>query len=163
MVSTDDRGRQLKDLLGQRIVIIDGAMGTMIQTYKLEERDFRGERLISHPYDLKGDSDLLCVTRPDVIESIHLQFLEAGADIIETNTFNANAISQSDYKLESLVYEMNLAAARVARKAVGAVMAKDPGRPRFVAGSLGPANKTASMSPDVNNPAYRAVTFDQLD
>jgi len=163
MVSTDDRGRQLKDLLGQRIVIIDGAMGTMIQTYKLEERDFRGERLISHPCDLKGDSDLLCVTQPDVIESIHLQFLEAGADIIETNTFNANAISQSDYKLESLVYEMNLAAARVARKAVGAVMAKDPGRPRFVAGSLGPANKTASMSPDVNNPAYRAVTFDQLD
>ena len=162
MINSDVRRQQLRDLLDQRIVIIDGAMGTMVQGYKLEERDFRGERLLSHPCDLKGDNDLLSLTRPDIIESIHHQFLEAGADIIETNTFNSTVISQADYKLESLVYEINLAAAKVARKAVEAAMAKDPGRPRFVAGSLGPTNKTASMSPDVNNPAYRAVTFDQL-
>ena len=162
MFNSKDRRQQLRDLLGQRIVIIDGAMGTMIQGYRLEERDFRGERLLNHPCDLKGDNDLLSLTRPDIIESIHYQFLEAGADIIETNTFNSTAISQADYQLESLVYEINLAAAKVARKAVEAAMAKDPGRPRFVAGALGPTNKTASMSPDVNNPAYRAVTFDQL-
>ena len=162
MVNSDGRRQQLRDLMDQRIVIIDGAMGTMIQGYKLEERDFRGERLLNHPSDLKGDNDLLSLTRPDIIESIHRQFLEAGADIIETNTFNSTVISQADYKLESLVYEINLAAAKVARKAVEAAMASDPSRPRFVAGSLGPTNKTASMSPDVNNPAYRAVTFDQL-
>ncbi|MFN8009121.1 MAG: methionine synthase [Terriglobia bacterium] len=162
MNNSGTSGQQLRDLLSQRIVIIDGAMGTMIQGYKLEEKDFRGQRLADHPVDLKGDNDLLCLTRPDVIEAIHRQFLEAGADIIETNTFNSTRISQADYQLESLVYEINLAAAKVARQAVSAVMAADPSRPRFVAGSLGPMNKTASMSPDVNNPAYRAVTFDQL-
>ena len=155
-------GELLKKILHERIVVIDGAMGTMIQGFKLGEADYRGQQFANYSCDLKGNNDLLCITQPDIIEQIHRQFLEAGADIIETNTFNANAISMADYGLESLAYDLNLAAAKVARRAAEAVTAKDPSRPRFVAGAIGPANKTASLSPNVNDPAFRAVTFDQL-
>ncbi|HEV2720364.1 MAG TPA: homocysteine S-methyltransferase family protein, partial [Thermoanaerobaculia bacterium] len=151
-----DRTAELRDLLSRRIVILDGAMGTMIQRYKLDEAAYRGERFASHPRDLKGANDLLCLTRPSVIEEIHRQYLEAGADIIETNTFNAQAISMSDYGLESICYEINLEAARIARSAA------DTYGNRFVAGAMGPTNRTASLSPDVNNPAFRGVSFDEL-
>ena len=157
-----DRTCRLEDLLRRRIVILDGAMGTMIQTYELDEAGYRGDQFAGHPQDLKGNNDLLCLTRPEIVEAIHRQYLEAGADIIETNTFNSTAISMADYKLEDLVYELNVAGASLARKAADAAMAKDPSRPRFVAGAIGPTNRTASMSPDVNNPAFRAVTYDQL-
>ena len=157
-----DRTCRLEDLLRRRIVILDGAMGTMIQTYKLDEAGYRGDQFAGHPQDVKGNNDLLCLTRPEIVEAIHRQYLEAGADIIETNTFNSTAISMADYKLEDLVYELNVAGASLARKAADAAMAKDPSRPRFVAGAIGPTNRTASMSPDVNNPAFRAVTYDQL-
>ncbi len=155
-----DRTAELHDLLRRRILILDGAMGTMIQRYKLDEAAYRGERFASHPRDLKGANDLLCLTRPSVIEEIHRQYLEAGADIIETNTFNAQAISMSDYGLESVCYEINLEAAKIARRAADAVSTKE--RPRFVAGAMGPTNRTASLSPDVNNPAFRGVSFDEL-
>ena len=152
----------LNGLLKEKILFLDGAMGTMIQRYKLEEEDFRGEHFKDHHIDLKGNNDLLCLTRPEIITEIHKQYLEAGADIIETNTFNANRLSQSDYELEHIVPELNIAAARVARTAVDEFMAENPDRLCFVAGALGPANKTASISPDVNDPAYRGVTFDEL-
>ena len=152
----------LEEILKTRIVILDGAMGTMIQTYKLDEAGFRGQRLADHPRDVKGCNDLLNITRPDIVEEIHQQYLEAGADLIETNTFNSTSISMSDYRLEPLVYELNVAGAKAARRAVEAVMAKDPSRPRFVAGAIGPTNRTASVSTDVNDPGFRAVTFDQL-
>src|SRR5262249_46827308 len=139
--------------LQKRILILDGAMGTMIQQHKLEEADFRGERFKDHPSDLKGNNDLLVLTRPDVIEGIHREYLEAGADIIETNSFNAQRISQADYGLEEISYEMNVAAAQCARRAADAVMAEQPGRVCFVAGAIGPTNRTASMSRDVDNPA----------
>src|SRR2546428_1116587 len=151
---------KLLDALQQRILILDGAMGTMIQRYKLDERAFRGSRFADHPRDLKGANDLLSLTQPQVIEEIHRAYLAAGADIIETNTFNAQAISMADYGLEANVYDMNLAAAKIARKAADAF--STDARPRFVAGSLGPTNRTSSLSPDVNNPAFRAVTFDDL-
>lgn len=157
-----DTVSRLTALLRERIVIMDGAMGTMIQGYQLNESAFRGELFAAHPRDLKGNNDILVLTRPDIIEEIHYQFLEAGVDIIETNTFNANAISQADYGLESQVYALNLAGAQVARRAADRAITADPARPRFVAGAIGPTNRTASMSPDVNNPAYRAVTFDDL-
>lgn len=143
-----------------RILIIDGAMGSMIQEYQLEEKDFRGERFVNHHKDLKGNNDLLSITRPDVIEAIHKAYLEAGADIIETNTFNATTVSQADYELEYAVYDINLCAARCARRAADAF--STPDRPRFVAGALGPTSKTTSLSPDVNNPGYRAISFDEL-
>ncbi len=152
----------LLTLLKQRILILDGAMGTMIQGYALEEDDYRGERFRDHPLDVKGNNDLLTLTRPDIIRAIHEAYLEAGADIIETNTFNATAIAQADYQLESLVYELNVEAAKVARAAADSFNAKTPDRPRFVAGVLGPTNRTASISPDVNNPGYRNVSFEQL-
>ncbi|RMH07998.1 MAG: methionine synthase, partial [Nitrospirae bacterium] len=152
----------LQNLLAQRIVVLDGAMGTMIQAQHLDESDFRGERFAAHPCDLKGNNDVLVLTKPELITSIHQQYLEAGADIIETNTFNANAVSMADYRMEPLVYEINVAAAKAARLAVERIMVQDPQRPRFVAGAIGPTNRTASMSPDVNNPAYRAITYDQL-
>jgi 5-methyltetrahydrofolate--homocysteine methyltransferase len=158
-MTTHDR---LNELLAKRILILDGAMGTMIQRRKLEERDYRGERFAGHPHDLKGNADVLVLTRPDVIGDIHREYLAAGADLIETNTFNANAISQSDYGLQAAVYELNVAAARLARAAVDEYTARTPGRPRFAAGAIGPANRTLSISPDVNNPAMRAVTFDQM-
>ncbi len=155
-----DRTAELKQILSRRILVLDGAMGTMIQRYKLDETAYRGAQFANHPRDLKGANDILCLTRPAVIEEIHRQYLEAGADIIETNTFNAQAISFADYGLEPWVYDVNVAAATLARRAADAHSA--PGRPRFVAGSLGPTNRTASLSPDVNNPAFRAVTFGQL-
>jgi 5-methyltetrahydrofolate--homocysteine methyltransferase len=152
--------QKLLDALQQRILIIDGAMGTMVQRHKLDETAYRGTRFANHPRDLKGAADVLNLTQPKVIEGIHHAYLEAGADIIETNTFNAQAISMADYGLEPDVYDMNVAAAKIARKAAEAF--STAARPRFVAGSLGPTNRTASLSPDVNNPAFRAVTFDQL-
>ena len=152
----------LQQSLRERILILDGAMGTMIQRYKLQEADYRGARFRDWPSDLRGNNDLLCLTRPDIIRDIHRAYLEAGADIVETNTFNANAISLADYAQESLAYEINVAAARLAKEAVEEVMAADPSRPRFVAGALGPTNKTLSLSPDVNDPGYRAVTFDEV-
>src|SRR5436309_3135633 len=137
-------------------------MGTMIQRRKLQEADFRGTRLADHPHELKGNNDLLVLTRPDVILDIHREYLEAGADIIETNTFSSQAISQADYKLEALSYELNLVGARLARQAADEFTARTPDRPRVVAGSMGPTNRTLSISPDVNDPAARAVTFDQM-
>ncbi len=148
--------------LKKRILILDGAMGTMIQRHKLTENDYRGERFKDWNSDLKGNNDLLSLTRPDVIAGIHTLYLEAGADIIESNTFNANAISMADYHMEGLVHELNLASARLARQVADEFTAKDPMKPRFVAGSIGPTNRTASISPDVNDPSYRAVNFDQL-
>ncbi|MBI2821404.1 MAG: homocysteine S-methyltransferase family protein, partial [Acidobacteria bacterium] len=152
----------LLELLKERIAILDGAMGTMIQGFRLGEDDFRGAQFKDHPCDLKGNNDLLCITQPQVIASIHHRFLEAGADIIETNTFNSNAASQADYRLEEQVYALNLAGARLARRVVAEFQAENPDRTCWVAGSIGPTNRTASMSPDVSNPAFRAVTFDQL-
>ena len=154
------RGAALPELLRQRIVVIDGAMGTMIQRHRLSETDFRGERLAAHPKDLQGNNDLLSITRPDVIGAIHDAYLSAGADIVETNTFGASAIAQDDYGLAHLAREMNEAAARVARQA--ADRHATPERPRFVAGALGPTPRTASISPDVNDPGARNVSFDQL-
>lgn len=149
-------------LLRQRILVIDGAMGTMIQKHNLDEAGYRGARFADYQFDLRGNNDVLSLTQPQIIGEIHRLYLDAGADIIETNTFNANAISMSDYHMEGLVHELNLAAARIARDAAGRAMAPDPSRPRFVAGALGPTNKTASLSPRVQEPAFRAVTFDQL-
>jgi 5-methyltetrahydrofolate--homocysteine methyltransferase len=157
-----NRTSELERLLRERIVILDGAMGTMIQTYKLDETAFRGERFRDWPQDLKGNNDLLNLTQPQIIQAIHRQYLEAGADIIEANTFNSTTISLADYRLEKLAYELNVAGARNARAAADAVMAVQPGRVCFVAGALGPTGKTASLSPDVHNPAFRAITFDQL-
>ncbi len=151
-----------KDQLSRRIVVMDGAMGTMIQQRQLTEADFRGTQFANHPCDVKGNNDLLVMTQPDLIYSIHRDYLEAGADLIETNTFNANGISMADYQMAHLAYDLNLAGAQVARKAADAVSMRDPSRPRVVAGAIGPTNRTASMSPDVNNPAFRAVTFEQL-
>ena len=155
-------GGQFEELLRERIVIIDGAMGTMIQGYRLDEAGYRGAEFLQHTHDLKGCNDLLCITKPDLIQKIHEQFLEAGADLIETNTFNSTSISMADYKLEDQAYRLNMEGAAVARRAVERVMAKDPSRRRFVAGAMGPTNRTASISPDVNNPAFRGVTYDQL-
>lgn len=152
----------LTKLLRERIAVIDGAMGTMVQRWKLTEADYRGERFADYERDLKGNNDLLVLTRPDVIESIHLEYLNAGADIIETNTFNAQRISQADYGLESLSRELNIAAAQIARRAADAVMAADPTRRRFVAGAIGPMNRTLSLSPDVNDPGFRAVSYDEV-
>jgi len=152
----------LSDILKQRIIVLDGAMGTMIQRYKLKEEDFRSERFADYPQDLKGNNELLNITQPGIIKDIYRAYLEAGSDIIETNTFNGTAISQADYKMEDLVYEMNFNAAKLAKEAAEEYSAIIPGKPRFVAGALGPTNKTASLSPDVNDPGYRAVTFDQI-
>ncbi len=151
---------RLRRLLAQRILILDGAMGTMIQRRGLTEQDFRGERLRAHRSDLKGNNDLLILTRPDVVGDIHREYLAAGADIIETNTFSSTRIAQADYGLEALAYELNLEGARLARAAADEWTAKTPDRPRFVAGAIGPTNRTLSLSPDVNNPAFRAATFD---
>ncbi|MCY3955766.1 MAG: methionine synthase [Nitrospira sp.] len=161
-MSPTTRIEELKDRLHRRIIVLDGAMGTMIQKQNLMEADFRGERFAAHPCDVKGNNDLLVLTQPELIGSLHREYLEAGADMIETNTFNSNAISMADYQMEHLAYELNRAGAMVAREAADAAMNQDPSRPRFVAGVLGPTNRTASMSPDVNNPAFRAVTFEQL-
>ena len=153
---------RLKQLLNERILMLDGAMGTMIQAYKLEEADYRGERFADWPCDVKGNNDLLVLTQPHIIESIHLEYLRAGADIVETNSFNATSIAMADYEMEALTHEINLEAARVARRACDQISAETPDRPRFVAGVLGPTNRTATISPDVNDPGFRNVTFDQL-
>lgn len=150
------------DLLNQRILFLDGAMGTMIQRHKLEEADYRGERFADWPSDLKGNNDLLSLTQPHIIRDIHTQYLEAGADILETNTFNATRIAMADYGMEALAYEINTASTRLAREAADALTSQTPDKPRFVAGVLGPTNRTASISPDVNDPAFRNVTFDEL-
>ena len=160
--TTTDRSALLARLLDERILILDGAMGTMIQRYKLSEGDYRGACFAGHTHDLKGDNDLLVLSRPEVIREIHDAYLEAGADIIETNTFNATSIAQSDYHLEASVRDINLAAARIARECADAGSAKTPGKPRFVAGALGPTNRTASISPDVNDPGARNTSFDAL-
>ncbi|MGL4565867.1 MAG: homocysteine S-methyltransferase family protein, partial [Halioglobus sp.] len=152
----------LERALQTRILVLDGAMGTMIQAEGLQDADYRGERFVDHPYDLKGNNDLLSLTRPDIIAGIHRRYLDAGADIIETNTFNSTAIAQDDYKLGFLAAELNLAAARIARKVADEMTALTPQQPRYVAGVLGPTPKTATISPDVNDPGARAVTFDQL-
>ena len=152
--------KTLEQTVRERILLLDGAMGTMIQHYGLTEADFRGERFAQSPVPLKGNNDLLVLTRPDVVGDIHRKYLVAGADVIETNTFNANRISQADYHTEACVHEMNLAAARLARALADEYATAK--RPRYVAGSVGPTNKTLSMSPDVDNPALRSLTFDAL-
>ena len=154
--------QQLTELANKRILVIDGAMGTMIQRYTLTEDDFRGDVYKGHNHDLKGNNDLLSITRPDIIKNIHLEYLEAGADIIETNTFSGTWIAQADYKLESEAYRINYEGAKVAKQAVLEFIKANPGEKRFVAGAFGPTNRTASISPDVNNPGYRAISFDQL-
>jgi 5-methyltetrahydrofolate--homocysteine methyltransferase len=147
----------IREELDKRILIIDGAMGTMIQRYKLSESDYRGERFASWPSDVKGNNDLLCITQPHIITEIHKQYLDAGADIIETNTFNSTAISLADYDMQSLAYELNVAAVKCAKAAV-----TQSGKQAWIAGAMGPLNKTLSLSPDVNNPGYRAVSFDDV-
>jgi len=154
---------QIEEILKKRIMIIDGAMGTMIQRYKLEEKDFRNEELLDHPHPLKGNNDLLSVTRPDVIKAIHTEYFEAGTDIVETNTFGGTTVAQADYFLDaSWVYRINFEAAKIAKEVATEFTLKNPDKPRFVAGSMGPTTKLASMSPDVNDPGYRAITFDDL-
>lgn len=158
--------KDISTLLKERILVIDGAMGTMIQRHKLTEADYRGARFADWPSDLKGNNDLLSITQPEIIKNIHLQYLEAGADIIETNTFNAQAVSMADYNMSDLSYEINIAAAKCARNAVNEYRAnhpesKDLGGP-FVAGAIGPMNKTLSLSPDVNNPGFRSISFDEV-
>lgn len=146
----------------ERILILDGAMGTMLQRYNFSEEDFRGERFKEFPHPLKGNNDLLSLTQPKAIQEVHRQYFEAGADIVETNTFSGTTIGMADYHLEDLVYELNYESARLAREIADEFTAKNPDKPRFVAGSIGPTNRTASMSPDVNDPGFRAVTFDEL-
>ncbi|HEX5957064.1 MAG TPA: homocysteine S-methyltransferase family protein, partial [Hyphomicrobiaceae bacterium] len=152
----------LKRAAAKRILITDGAMGTMIQGLKLDEAGYRGARFAGHPRPVKGNNDLLVLTQPEAIRQIHADYLAAGADIICTNTFNAQRISLADYGMEALSYEINVAAARLARQAADAATARTPDRPRWVAGAMGPTNRTASISPDVNNPGFRGVTFDEL-
>lgn len=152
----------LKKMVQKRILVMDGAMGTMIQRYKLTEADFRGERFKNHTHDLKGNNDLLSITRPDIIEAIHNEYLSAGADIIETNTFSGTTIAQADYALENAVYDINYESAKIAKKCAVEFTKKNPDRPRFAAGAIGPTNRTASISPDVNRPGFRSITFDEL-
>lgn len=154
--------KSLQQCARERILIIDGAMGTMIQRYKLQESDYRGERFKNYHTDVKGNSDLLSITQPDIIEAIHREYLEAGADIIETNTFSSTVIAQADYDMQELAYEMNTASVKIARKAADDYTSRNPEKPRFVAGAIGPLNKTLSISPDVNNPGFRSVTFDEV-
>ncbi len=154
--------KTLQDCLAERILVIDGAMGTMIQRHKLQEADYRGTRFANWHTDVQGNNDLLSLTQPDIIEDIHKLYLEAGADIIETNTFSSTVIAQADYDMQAIAYEMNLASAQCARRAADAYTALNPAKPRFVAGAIGPMNKTLSLSPDVNNPGFRAVTFDEV-
>ncbi|MCD6054204.1 MAG: metH: methionine synthase [Rubrobacteraceae bacterium] len=149
---------EFRALLEQRIVLLDCAMGTMIQSYGLSEEDYRGKRFIDHPGELKGNNDLLSITQPGIVRDIHEAAMDAGSDIIETNTFSSTSIAQADYQMEDLAYELNYEAARLARETADAYTEK----PRFVAGALGPTNRTASLSPDVNNPGFRNITFDEL-
>ena len=152
----------IQQAIKKRILVLDGAMGTMLQRYNFSEEDFRGERFKDFPYSLKGNNDLLSITQPQAIRDIHAQYFEAGADIVETNTFSSTTIGMADYHLEDIVYELNFQSAKIAREVADEFTARNPAKPRFVAGSIGPTNRTASMSPDVNDPGYRAVTFDDL-
>jgi len=153
---------KIENILKERILVLDGAMGTMIQRHTLTEEDFRGERFKDHKHPLKGNNDLLSITRPDIIKDIHRQYFEAGADIAETNTFSGTTIAQADYHLEDAVYDLNYQSAKIAKEVADEFTKREPHKPRFVAGAMGPTNKTASLSPDVNNPGYRAINFDQL-
>ncbi|QIG90218.1 5-methyltetrahydrofolate--homocysteine methyltransferase [Chryseobacterium sp. POL2] len=157
-----ERQSTLYHQLSTKILILDGAMGTMLQRYKFEEEDYRGERFKDWEYPLKGNNDLLSLTQPQAIAEVHKKYLEAGADIIETNTFSGTTIAMADYHMEDLVYELNFESAKIARQVCDEFTAQNPEKPRFVAGSIGPTNKTASLSPDVNDPGYRAITFDEL-
>jgi 5-methyltetrahydrofolate--homocysteine methyltransferase len=152
----------ITEILKERILILDGAMGTMIQRHKLEEKDFRGDRWPNHPSPLKGNNDLLSITRPEIIKDIHRQYYEAGADFAETNTFSGTTIAQADYGLEEAVYDINFESAKIAKEVAIEMTEKEPHKPRFVIGTMGPTNRTASLSPDVNDPGYRAITYDQL-
>jgi len=154
--------KQIKKILNERIMFLDGAMGTMIQKHKLSEEAYRGSRFADYKHPLKGNNDLLSITQPAIIAEIHDQFLEAGADIIETNTFNSTSVSMADYHMEDLVTELNIESTKIARQCADKFTAKTPNKPRFVAGSIGPTNKTTSLSPDVNNPGFRAIDFDEL-
>lgn len=154
--------KDIQSILKERILVLDGAMGTMIQRYNLDEEDFRKGWFEDHPSPLKGNNDLLSLTRPDIIRAIHAEYLEAGADIIETNTFSGTTIAQADYGLEKAVYDINFHSAKIAREVADEFTEKDPKKPRFVAGSMGPTNRTASISPDVNDPGFRAVNFEDL-
>ena len=153
---------KIEKVLAEKILVLDGAMGTMLQAYKFEEEDFRGDRFKDHPSPLKGNNDLLSITQPEAIKAIHREYFEVGADIVETNTFSSTSIGMADYAMEDLVYELNVQSARLAREVADEFTNANPHRPRFVAGSIGPTNRTASMSPDVNDPGFRAVTFDDL-
>ncbi len=154
--------KNIKKILEERILVLDGAMGTMLQRHKFTEQNFRGERFKDWSIPLQGNNDLLSITQPEAIKEVHRLYLEAGADIIETNTFSGTTIAMADYEMEELVYELNYQSAKIAKEVADEVSAKEPNKPRFVAGSIGPTNKTASMSPDVNDPGYRAVSFDEL-
>jgi 5-methyltetrahydrofolate--homocysteine methyltransferase len=153
---------KITEVIKNRILVLDGAMGTMLQAYKFSEEDFRGERFKEYPIPLQGNNDLLSITQPEAIKTIHGKYFEAGADIIETNTFSGTTIAMADYQLEDLVYEINYQSAKIAKEVAEEYTAREPNKPRFVAGAIGPTNRTASMSPDVNDPGYRAVTFDEL-
>ena len=153
---------KIQEAIQHKILVLDGAMGTMLQRYNFSEEDFRGERFKDFPHSLKGNNDLLSITQPQAIRDVHAQYFEAGADIVETNTFSGTTIGMADYHLEDLVYELNFQSAKIAREVADEFTAKNPNQPRFVAGSIGPTNRTASMSPNVNDPGYRAVTFDDL-
>ena len=150
----------IEEILKKRVLVLDGAMGTMVQRYKLSEDNFRGEKFKNHSCDLKGNNDLLSISKPDIIKAIHKEYLDAGADIIETNTFSSTSIAQEDYNLSSIVYDLNYQSAKIAREVTSLYSTNE--KPRFVAGSIGPTNRTASLSPDVENPAFRQITFDQL-
>ena len=154
--------KNIKEILEERILVLDGAMGTMLQRYKFTEEDFRGERFKDWEHPLQGNNDLLSLTQPEAIAEVHRKYYAAGADIVETNTFSGTTIAMADYHMENLVYELNYESARIAKKVADEFTAKEPNKPRFVAGSIGPTNKTASMSPDVNDPGYRAISFDDL-
>ncbi|MDT0689124.1 homocysteine S-methyltransferase family protein [Salegentibacter sp. F188] len=153
---------RIEDLISQKILVLDGAMGTMLQEYKFSEEDFRGDRFKDWPVSLQGNNDLLSLTQPEAIAEIHRKYFLAGADIVETNTFSGTTIAMADYQMEELVYEMNYESARIAKEVATALTAENPEKPRFVAGAIGPTNKTASMSPDVNDPGYRAISFEEL-
>ncbi|NNK80240.1 MAG: 5-methyltetrahydrofolate--homocysteine methyltransferase, partial [Flavobacteriales bacterium] len=156
-----NRTESLYQILKKRILVLDGAMGTMIQRHSLSEEDFRGDRFKSHPVSVKGNNDMLSITRPDIIKDIHRQYFEAGADIVETNTFSSNIISMADYEMEDAVYDLNYESAKIARE-VADEFSEQRDKPRFVAGSIGPTNRTLSLSPDVNDPGFRAISFDEL-
>lgn len=153
---------KIEEILSQKILILDGAMGTMLQEYKFTEEDFRGERFKDWPTSLRGNNDLLSLTQPEAIADIHRKYFLAGADIVETNTFSGTTIAMADYQMEELVYELNFESARIAKKVAGELTLENPEKPRFVAGAIGPTNKTASMSPDVNDPGFRAISFEEL-